>query len=145
MNKIKLAYLVDDDHISNFLTGKILENAGFCEELIIFQDAHRALLALEDIIRSGGPMPEMILFDLNMPEMDGWGFIERFSSLSISNPLPTFIYTSSIDPSDREKSESYKAITDFVTKPLTIPKLDKIMQMLRGDRSNSNISMIDAQ
>ncbi len=134
MKKIGLAYLVDDDNISNYLTGKILENVEFCDRLEIFSDAQNALNALKTAIETGKDIPEAILFDLNMPEMDGWGFIENFTQLPMKTKIPTFIFTSSIDPSDREKSENYEVIKDFITKPLTIVKLDKILRIIDDAR-----------
>jgi CheY-like chemotaxis protein len=134
MKKIRLAYLVDDDNISNYLTGKILENVEFCDRLEIFSDAHHALEALKEALNTEENVPEAILFDLNMPEMDGWGFIENFTKLPVKKRIPTFIFTSSIDPADREKSEGYEVIKDFITKPLTIHKLDKILRIIDDDR-----------
>jgi CheY-like chemotaxis protein len=137
MKKIGLAYLVDDDNISNYLTGKILENVEFCDRLEIFSDAQNALEALKTAIDTGNNIPEAILFDLNMPEMDGWGFIESFTKLPLKVKIPTFIFTSSIDPADREKSERYEVIKDFITKPLTIIKLDKILRLIDDARIES--------
>jgi CheY-like chemotaxis protein len=138
MNTIELAYLIDDDNISNYLTGKILENVDFCERLEIFSDAQHALEALQAALEKGDQIPDTILFDLNMPEMDGWGFIENFTKLPIKKKIPTFVFTSSIDPADRERSENYEVILDFITKPLTSIKLDKILRLIDNDKSGSN-------
>jgi CheY-like chemotaxis protein len=137
MNTLELAYLIDDDNISNYLTGKILENVDFCERLEIFSDAQQALDALKTAIEKGEQVPDTILFDLNMPEMDGWGFIEHFTKLPMKKKIPTFIFTSSIDPADRERSENYEVILDFITKPLTSIKLDKILRLIDNAKSPS--------
>jgi CheY-like chemotaxis protein len=139
MKKIKLAYLIDDDHISNFLTSRIFENTRFSERVEIFPDASQALEALKQARANSTPLPEVILFDLNMPEMDGWEFIELFTAMAINPSIPTFILTSSIDPSDREKSGQFSAIADLVTKPLTPPKVDKILKLC-VDRASSKVA-----
>lgn len=139
MKKIKLAYLIDDDHISNFLTTRIFENTSFSERVEIFPDAPQALEALKQAREKGTQLPEVILFDLNMPEMDGWEFIESFTEMAIHPSIPTFILTSSIDPNDREKSGQFSAIVDLVTKPLTPPKVDKILKSCL-DRSPSTLA-----
>ncbi len=140
MKKIGIAYLVDDDNISNYLTGKILENVEFCDRLEIFSDARQALEALKLALKTNENLPEAILFDLNMPDMDGWGFIESFTKLPVKNKIPTFIFTSSIDPADREKSEHLGVIKDFITKPLTVNKLDKILRQIDDIRIESKNS-----
>jgi CheY-like chemotaxis protein len=137
MKKIKLAYLIDDDNISNYLTGKILETVEFCDRLEIFSDAVKAYEALKMSLDTGENIPETLLVDLNMPEMDGWAFIESFTQLPVKTIIPVFIFTSSIDPADREKSEQYEVIKDFITKPLTVHKLDKILRLIDDARIES--------
>jgi len=130
MKKIKLAYLIDDDDISNYLSEKILANVEFCDQLEVFSDAQKALESLKHAIASGQNIPEAILFDLNMPEMDGWGFIKSFLELPHKTKIPTFIFTSSINPTDRQRASDNKFIKDFITKPLTIHKIDKILRQI---------------
>lgn len=128
MNKINLAYIIDDDEIIIYLTDKLLKKVEFSEKVEKFTDAESALKVLKFALERGENIPDVILFDLNMPVMSGWDFIEEFKKLK-SN-IPCFVFTSSIDPADKKRSYAYTEIKDFITKPLTVQKLDKILRLL---------------
>lgn len=130
MKKVDLAYIIDDDEIIIYLTDKLIKKGDFCERVSTFTDAATALETLKAAIKSGIDVPEVILFDLNMPNMNGWEFIEEFKKLKITQEIPTFVFTSSIDPNDKQRSFQYPEIRDFITKPLTIQKLDKILRLI---------------
>ena len=128
MRKIDLAYIIDDDEIIIYLTDKLLKKVEFSEKVEKFTDASSAIERLKFALKIGENIPEVILFDLNMPVMNGWDFIEEFSKLKTN--IPAFVFTSSIDPADKQKSFQYPEIKDFITKPLTIQKLDKILRLI---------------
>jgi CheY-like chemotaxis protein len=128
MNKVELAYIIDDDEIIIYLTDKLLKKVDFANKVETFFDAESALKALNFAKQQGENIPDVILFDLNMPVMNGWDFIEEFQKLKLD--IPCFVFTSSIDPSDKQRSYQYTEIRDFITKPLTVQKLDKILRLL---------------
>lgn len=130
MRKIDLAYIIDDDEIIIYLTDKLIQKAEFCQRVETFTDAKTAIERLKFSQSVNENLPEVILFDLNMPNMSGWDFIEEFRKINFEKPIPTFIFTSSIDPSDKQRSFQYKEICDFITKPLTRQKLDKILRLI---------------
>jgi CheY-like chemotaxis protein len=102
----------------------------FCNRLETFTGAQSALERLQIASETGENIPDIILFDLNMPEMDGWEFIEAFKKINFEKDISTFIFTSSIDPNDKQRSFQYTDIKDFITKPLTRQKLDKILRLI---------------
>jgi CheY-like chemotaxis protein len=128
MRKINLAYIIDDDEIIIYLTDKLLKKVEFSEKVEKFTDATSAIERLKFALELGENIPEVILFDLNMPVVNGWDFIEEFRKLKTN--IPAFVFTSSIDPADKQKSFQYPEIKDFITKPLTIQKLDKILRLI---------------
>ncbi len=127
-DKLKLAYIIDDDDVIIYLTDQIFAQEAFCERSKTFTDAEVALNTLKQALIDKVDVPDVILFDLNMPGMDGWMFIEEFQKLE-SN-IPTFVFTSSIDPMDKQKSFGFKEIKDFITKPLTKNSLNKIRRLI---------------
>lgn len=130
MKKLDLVYIIDDDEVIIFLTGKLIGNSEFSEKVENYLDAAEALEKLETALKSGEGIPDAILFDLNMPGMDGWQFIEKFQKLPGAKKIPCFVFTTSIDPADKNKSLKYKIIKDFIIKPLTVQKLDKILRLV---------------
>ncbi len=130
MKKINLAYIIDDDEIIIYLTGALLKKEEFCSRTLTFTDGLQAIERLKLAIVNNEQLPQVILFDLNMPIMDGWEFVDEFLKLSIPIEIPLFVFTSSINPADKEKSFSYNAIKGFIQKPLTKQKLDKILRII---------------
>lgn len=130
MKKLDLVYIIDDDEVIIYLTEKLINNSEFSEKVENFLHATDALEKLKGLIEANGQLPDAILFDINMPEMDGWQFIEAFQKLPGAKKIPCFVFTTSIDPADKNKSLKYKIIRDFITKPLTHQKLDKILRIV---------------
>ena len=117
--------IIDDDPINNLICEKILHIKGISSNSFSFTSAAKALEFLAEV---EGQSPSAILLDLNLPEVDGWQFLEKFQSLNIKTPI--FILTSSIDPRDKNRSETYKDVKGFFTKPLIDGNLEIIRNMI---------------
>ena len=129
MKKLGRVYIIDDDDVIIYLTNKLIASVDFCENVETFLEADLALEQLKTCLETGDNIPDAILFDLNMPVMNGWQFIEAFQKLPGAKNIPCFVFTTSIDAADKNKALKYKIIKDFITKPLTHQKLDKILRM----------------
>jgi CheY-like chemotaxis protein len=116
--------IVDDDPVNNLICEKILQFKGVSNESISFTNAKSALHYLQSEKK-----PSAILLDLNLPIMDGWGFLEELKKLD-SN-IPIFILTSSVDPHDKEKSFTYQSVKGFFSKPLADQNLNEIKKILK--------------
>lgn len=125
---MKRFYLIDDDTIFVFLTRKTLQVANLSTDLTVFEDGKKALLDLELAADQPDLLPDVIFLDLNMPVLDGWGFLEKFSLLQhkISKKISIYIVSSSISPSELERSQTIPVVTDFLTKPLSRSKFMEI-------------------
>jgi CheY-like chemotaxis protein len=71
---------------------------------------------------SANALPEYILLDLNMPILDGFGFVEALqkeaSTKSLLPHLKIIIVTSSINPKDIQRAKNL-GIEHYLTKPIT--------------------------
>lgn len=74
-------------------------------------------------------VPDVILLDLNMPIMDGFGFIQAFQALKFPHKenVLIVIVTSSGSPSDKKLAEAL-GIKYFLTKPLTQDSIQSVIQ-----------------
>lgn len=111
--------LIDDDEINNFINSKLITLQYPNIQIEICLGSKLALAKLNN-----GTNPDLILLDLNMPGIDGWGFIEQFRKTKKS--IPIIILTSSINNSDYNKSKQYVEVLDYVDKPLNKLKIEKI-------------------
>jgi CheY-like chemotaxis protein len=129
--KVDHVYIIDDDEVIIYLTDLLVKNVEFCDKLSSFTDADHAMNALKTAFQNGKDVPSVILIDLNMPIKDGWAFLDELSAMQLKQPIPVFIFTSSINPVDMEKAKNYPIVKDYIIKPLTIHKINKILRLIK--------------
>ena len=122
-----LILCVDDDPITLMLSKMVISRSLFAKEIVTAQNGEEALnyfdeLRLNNLGAEINSYPTLIFLDLNMPIMGGWEFLDLFSKTEyVSNFEKTkvIVLSSTIDPSDIEKSKKYPMVFDFVSKPIT--------------------------
>ena len=110
--------LIDDSAFDLFIYEKLLIKSGITRTVKSFNSAREALKYL---VTEESRLPEtVILLDLQMPDMNGFEFIEAFGSVpeSIKNKIRIFMLSSTIDSRDIEKARSSPDILDLLPKPL---------------------------
>ena len=127
MKKLNKVLLVDDDDIVNSIHSIIIYRANFADEVVV-QDSARGALSYFTDMNTKGEFPEMVFLDINMPEMDGWDFIREYDKLEIKKSAKFIILTSSIDPHDQNRALAAKYVSEFLSKPLSVGILDRIMK-----------------
>ncbi len=117
--------IIDDDIVYQLIIRKVVERTDEFDSICFCNDAIEAIEKFKSI---EAPLPELILLDINMPEMDGWQFLESLIKLrpNFDKETAVYIVTSSIALSDREKALSYKEVSGFLSKPLSVEKLKEI-------------------
>lgn len=115
--------VVDDDAISNFVTVRHLQQFPFIDRIHDFTDPVEALnyLKAESSLQKG--LPDYIFLDINMPQLDGWLFLDRMYTMNILSPK-VFLLTSSIYPEDAARSGNYILVNGFIVKPLDRKKIE---------------------
>jgi len=117
--------LIDDSAFDLFIYEKLLIKSGITRTVKSFNSAREALNYL---VTEESRLPEtVILLDLQMPDMNGFEFIEAFGSVpeSIKNKIRIFMLSSTIDSRDIEKARSSPDILDLLPKPLEIDLLKR--------------------
>ncbi len=113
--------LVDDDKITNFVNEHYIKKYDPNIKVSSFMIAREALHALINEEK-----PDVIFLDINMPEMDGWEFLNECTLLNISSKV--FMLSSSIDTSDIDRAKEYALVSDFISKPLSVQKLQTALE-----------------
>ena len=123
---LDLILCVDDDPITLMLCKKVIVKASFSNTIVTAKNGEEALEYFNSILKKEeNKLPELIFLDLNMPVMDGWEFLDSFSTDKYSevNSTNVIILSSTIDPEDLEKSKKYQMVIDFLSKPITTDML----------------------
>ncbi len=113
----KEIFIIDDDPIYRLIVSKTISSIDSSLQIVECENGEIGLTKLKS---KKNPNHEIIvLLDINMPVLDGWGVlneIEKTNSLKESL-LSVYIVSSSTDKSDVLKSEEYKFLKGFFSKP----------------------------
>ncbi|HYF02612.1 MAG TPA: response regulator [Patescibacteria group bacterium] len=120
MTQKKAILLIDDDPVTNMINEHYISSQDGAAQITAFLKPQEALEKLRD-----GAMADVIFLDINMPEMDGWQFLDEFQKLE--KTAKVFILSSSIDPNDIKRSKQYVSVVGFISKPLTSISLKRLM------------------
>ena len=66
--------------------------------------------------------PDLVLMDMNMPELDGWEATRQIKAAEESRSIPVIALTAHAMSGDRERALQ-AGCTDYHTKPVELPKL----------------------
>ncbi len=116
-----MIFLVDDDPIQNMLTSKLISSVDEGIKFKVYQNGEEAMQAIKS-----NELPDIILLDINMPIMDGWEFLEAYSSEKYQAKV--FMLTSSTMNEDRSKARDFECVKGYYTKPI---KIEDIKEVLR--------------
>ena len=126
MNKLNKILLIDDDDIVNSIHKVMVQHSKFAKDIIVAHAVEEAL----DILRASDSehLPDVIFLDINMPDRNGWEFIEEYANIKLERKPGIIMITSSINPKDEQKARRSELVMDFISKPITPEVLDKIYE-----------------
>lgn len=129
MKKLKSVVLIDDCKATNYIHRLIIEKYGFAENVTELINGSEAIDYLSTMVNGKFPHPELIFLDLNMPVLNGWEFLERYTLLPVEKQAGAIVVmlTTSLNPDDEAKAGDTAGVKAFSSKPLTIEKLDRIL------------------
>jgi len=115
--------LIDDDFTTNFLHQKIISKTEIDAPVTVVNNASEGidkLWALNETINDYSASV-LVFLDLNMPFLDGWGFLEIFKKMKLNFKVHLFIVSASINPDDKTRATSYPQVNGYLQKHLTVP------------------------
>ncbi len=112
--KIPHILIVDDVETNLFILENMIEGMGYIPKC--------ATSAAEAVTLISESLPQLILLDVFMPEMDGYEFCERLKSNPITRDIP-IIFISAADSSE-DKVRGFKlGAVDYIAKPFEITEV----------------------
>jgi len=127
MRKLNAILLIDDDAVTNYLNQILLEELQVAKEIAICTNGEKALKYLLTVCKSN-QSPELILLDLNMPVLDGFGFLEKYKQAHLNEVCKSTIavLSSSSNPRDQEKVKQ-TGLAQYLIKPLSAEQLKALL------------------
>ena len=122
--------MIDDDPDFLFLTRKTLISSAGLEKVSCVTHVKEAREYLDFCIEGALPFPDAIFLDIDMPGIGGMDFADLYSRRYADSFPDTklVILTASSSWKDRVKAMGIPAVDKFVQKPLTIEKLNSLLQ-----------------
>jgi CheY-like chemotaxis protein len=118
--------VVEDNEDNRDSLSRRLERRGF--EVLLATDGKRG------VEMAAAEKPDLILMDMNMPEMDGWEATRKIKASPGSAELPVIALTAHAMTGDRERALE-AGCSDYHTKPVEFPKLLAQIETLLQRRS----------
>ncbi len=120
--------LVVEDNLDNYeLVRFLLERAGY--------EAVWARSGREGLELAGTLLPDLILMDLSLPEMDGWTATRRLKSDDLTRRIPVIALTAHTLPGDRQRALEV-GCDGYLSKPMNLAVFSEtIAQALKKPKS----------
>jgi CheY-like chemotaxis protein len=117
--------LVDDEDSLRKVMKELLERDGY-----VVGEARDGVQALDQIDRMG---PDIIVLDLNLPGLDGYGVLSHLRSRPATSAIPVIVLTAKGDE-DNEVRVFELGADDFLTKPFRARALSARLEAVLGRR-----------
>jgi two-component system cell cycle response regulator DivK len=126
---MKKVLVVDDKASSRELIRTVLEQSGYsvCEAA----DGREALRIARDLL------PDLIILDLHMPALDGFGTIQELRLDERFRATPIMAVTASAMQGDRERALA-AGFTSYIAKPISLKRLrGEVDRLLEKECTNA--------
>ena len=127
--KIRNLWIIDDDPMASFYIKRLAELGELANIITIYDKARGAMDYLLHHKTSEEQLPDVILLDIYMPEMDGWAFLEVFAETQdqFVKPIDIYIISSSDHLKDINRARSIPYVKAFLQKPVTLDVLKNLV------------------
>ena len=129
-SQFKKVMLIDDNEIDLKINSRIISLTQLFEEIIICQSGEESLDYLNKHLQTPERLPDFILLDIQMPEMDGFEFLEHYKKLptSFTARCPVAMLSSTLDFGDIKRAEANVYVVELLKKPLNSAELSTLIK-----------------
>ncbi len=106
--------IVEDNEENRDALSRRLQRRGF--QVVVAVDGNLGVAAAKT------EMPDLILMDMNMPELDGWQATKQVKADPVTAHIPVIALTAHAMGGDRERAVE-AGCAEYHTKPVEFPKL----------------------
>lgn len=134
--KVPNLWIIDDDPMSSFYIKRLAELGELANIITIYNTAQGAINYLLHHKKTVEHLPDIILLDIYMPEVDGWEFLNQLKQIEdqLMKKAAVFIISSSNHPRDLRRAESFPDVKAFFQKPVTLEVLkEMVADFIRQD------------
>jgi DNA-binding response OmpR family regulator len=122
----KVVYIEDESEMID-LVRLILSRKGY--DVIGANSGREGL----DAIRQ--KLPDLVLLDLMMPDMDGWDVYQQMKSVEATRDIPVIVITAKAQSIDKVLGLHIAKVDDYISKPFSPQELVESVEKVIGQRS----------
>jgi two-component system response regulator VicR len=122
----KVVYIEDESEMID-LVRLILSRKGY--EVIGAGGGREGL----EIIRQ--KLPDLVLLDLMMPDMDGWDVYQQMKSVDSTRDIPVIVITAKAQSIDKVLGLHIAKVDDYISKPFSPQELVDRVEKVMGRRT----------
>lgn len=119
--------LVEDNIEDAAVTKRVLKHNKLNEDLVVATNGQEAMQALQAQVK--GDLPQLILLDINLPDISGIDLLTRIKSDKDLSNIPVVILTGSNEDQDIQKSYDLGA-SSYLVKPISNDALMLVIEKL---------------
>lgn len=122
----KEIFIIDDDHIYRMIVSRTITKL---DTDVKITPCENGKLGLEMVMERCKDGKIIILLDINMPVLDGWGFLDEIEKSNFYGiqDISIYLVSSSTDESDILKAKQYGFLDDFLHKPINKETISAII------------------
>lgn len=120
----KRVFLAEDSRFIGGLMIDLLHNSGYTQAKL-FRNGGLAWEALSELKKTGEPLPELLVSDIEMPQMDGLALTRNIKEDAALNEIPVILFSSLITPDTLHKGQQVGAL-----KQINKPQLSELVQII---------------
>lgn len=123
--------LVDDSIIDLKINSKLIELSGLFSTVITCKSGQEALHYFSISASQPDKLPAILLLDIQMPEMDGFEFLEHYKKFpaAVRNQCTVIMLSSTLDFGDIQRAEANPHVSNLIKKPLQLSELSRIANL----------------
>lgn len=119
--------LVEDNIEDAAFTKRVLKHNKLNKDLVVATNGEEAMQVLQGMVK--GNLPQLILLDINLPDISGIDLLTRIKSDRDLSNIPVVILTGSNEDQDIQKSYDLGA-SSYLVKPISNDALMLVIEKL---------------
>lgn len=121
--------VIDDDKINNIICRNMILKYQPGVTVLTFTDPNVGLRHIYDNYATDYTKDVILLLDINMPTLLGWDVLNEFDQFPdvVKRKFKILMFTSSIDPHDKERAKNIPIVWGYVEKPLNEAKVKSLL------------------